>query len=99
MTTSPLRAPLLIAALALLWGSGFFWIKLALDGLIPFQLTFACLALGALVLGAILAVRRLPVPCTRGIWARLTVAALIANAIPYSCVASTSVLHLKFVTK
>jgi len=30
-----LRAPLLIVALALLWGSGFFWIKLALDGLGP----------------------------------------------------------------
>jgi len=84
MTTSALRAPLLIAALALLWGSGFFWIKLALDGLSPFQLTFARLALGALVLGAIVAIRRLPVPRTRLIWAHLTVAALIANAIPYT---------------
>ncbi len=79
-----IRAPLLIAALALLWGSGFFWIKLALDGLTPFQLTFARLALGALVLGAIVAVRRLPVPRTRRMWVHLTVAALIANAIPYT---------------
>lgn len=84
MTTSALRAPLLIAALALLWGSGFFWIKLALDGLTPFQLTFARLALGALVLGAIVAARRLPVPRARRMWAHLTVAALIANAIPYT---------------
>ncbi|MGH3978896.1 MAG: DMT family transporter [Pseudonocardiaceae bacterium] len=84
MTTSPLRARLLIAALALLWGSGFFWIKLALDGLTPFQLTFARLALGALVLGAIVVVRRLPLPRTRMAWVHLTVAALIANAIPYT---------------
>lgn len=84
MTSSALRAPLLIIALALLWGSGFFWIKLALDGLGPFQLTFARLALGALVLGAIVAVRRLPLPRTRSMWAHLTVAALIANAIPYT---------------
>jgi len=82
--TSALRAPLLIVALAVLWGSGFFWIKLALDGLGPFQLTFARLALGALVLGAIVAVRRLPLPRTRAMWAHLTVAALISNAIPYT---------------
>jgi len=82
--TSTLRAPLLIGALALLWGSGFFWIKLALDGLGPFQLTFARLALGALVLGVIVAVRRLPLPRTREMWAHLTVAALISNAIPYT---------------
>jgi len=82
--TSTLRAPLLIVALALLWGSGFFWIKLALDGLGPFQLTFARLALGALVLGAIVAVRRLPLPRTRVMWAHLTVAALISNAVPYT---------------
>jgi len=82
--TSTLRAPLLIGALALLWGSGFFWIKLALDGLRPFQLTFARLALGALVLGAIVAVRQLPLPRTRSMWAHLTVAALISNAIPYT---------------
>ena len=82
--TSTLRAPLLIVALALLWGSGFFWIKLALDGLGPFQLTFARLALGALVLGAIVAARRFPLPRTRTMWAHLTVAALISNAIPYT---------------
>jgi drug/metabolite transporter (DMT)-like permease len=82
--TSTLRAPLLIVALALLWGSGFFWIKLALEGLGPFQLTFARLALGALVLGAIVAVRRLPLPRTRTMWTHLTVAALISNAIPYT---------------
>ena len=84
MNRAALRAPLLIAALALLWGSGFFWIKLSLDGLSPFQLTFARLALGALVLAVIVTVRRLPIPRQPRTWLHLTVAALIANAIPYT---------------
>lgn len=74
----------LIAALALLWGSGFFWIKLSLDGFTPIQLTFARLALGALVLVPIVLIRRLPRPRGRAMWGHLAVSALIANAIPYT---------------
>jgi drug/metabolite transporter (DMT)-like permease len=84
MTRASLRAPALIAALALLWGSGFFWIKLSLAGLSPFQLTFARLALGAAVLGLIVGARRLALPRTRSMWGHLTVAALISNAVPYT---------------
>jgi len=79
-----LRAPLLVAALALLWGSGFFWIKLTLDGLSPFQLTFARLALGAAVLGLIVAARRVALPRCRAMWGHFAVAALISNAVPYT---------------
>jgi drug/metabolite transporter (DMT)-like permease len=79
----PLRTVGLIAALALLWGSGFFWIPLSLDGFSPIQLTFARLALGALVLAAVVAARRLRRPQGRGVWGHLTVAAVISNAIPY----------------
>lgn len=84
MTWSQLRAPVLIAALALLWGSGFFWIKLSLVGLSPFQLTFARLALGALVLGCLVAGRRLRVPREPRMWGHLAIAALISNAVPYT---------------
>ncbi|MGH3615864.1 MAG: DMT family transporter [Pseudonocardia sp.] len=79
-----MRTTGLIAALALLWGSGFFWIKLALDGFTPVQLTFARLALGALVLVPIVLVRRLPRPRGAVMWGHLAVSALIANAIPYT---------------
>jgi drug/metabolite transporter (DMT)-like permease len=79
-----MRAVSLIAALALLWGSGFFWIALSLDGFTPAQLTFARLALGALVLGPIVLARRLPRPRGRAMWCHLAVSALIANAIPYT---------------
>ncbi len=83
-SSSTLRATALIAALALLWGSGFFWIKLALDGLNPTQLTFARLALGALVLIPIVVALRLAPPRTPTMWGHLAVSALIANAIPYT---------------
>ena len=79
-----MRAVALIAVLALLWGSGFFWIALSLNGFTPVQLTFLRLALGALVLVPIVLIRRLPRPRGWTIWGHLTVSALIANAIPYT---------------
>jgi drug/metabolite transporter (DMT)-like permease len=72
-----------LALLALLWGSSFLWIKLALDGLSPVQLVLVRLALGAAVLLLIVRVRRLRLPRDKTTWLRLTVAALVANAIPY----------------
>jgi drug/metabolite transporter (DMT)-like permease len=78
------RAVALIAVLALLWGSGFFWIALSLDGFSPVQLTFLRLALGALVLVPIVLIRRVARPRGWPIWGHLTVSALIANAIPYT---------------
>jgi drug/metabolite transporter (DMT)-like permease len=78
------RAVALIATLALLWGSGFFWIALSLDGFTPVQLTFLRLALGALVLVPIVLIRRLARPRGWRIWGHLTISALIGNAIPYT---------------
>jgi drug/metabolite transporter (DMT)-like permease len=72
-----------LALLALLWGSSFLWIKLALDGLSPVQLVLVRLALGAAVLVLVVRVRWLRLPRDRATWLRLTVAALIGNAIPY----------------
>ena len=83
-SSSNLRVTGLITALALLWGSGFFWIKLGLDGFTPTQLTLARLALGALVLVPIVLVRRLRLPRGSAMWGHLAVSALIANAIPYT---------------
>jgi drug/metabolite transporter (DMT)-like permease len=52
-----------LALLALLWGSSFLWIKLALDGLSPVQLVLVRLALGAAVL--VLVVRSAGCGCPR----------------------------------
>jgi drug/metabolite transporter (DMT)-like permease len=72
-----------LALLALLWGSSFLWIKLALDGLSPVQLVLVRLALGAAVLLLVVRLRRLRLPRDWTTWLHLTVAALVANAIPY----------------
>ncbi|WDZ85391.1 DMT family transporter [Micromonospora cathayae] len=72
-----------MAALALLWGSGFLWIKLALRGFNPVQIVFARLLLGFVVLAPLVLSRGLGFPRGWRVWGHLFVAALVANAIPY----------------
>ncbi|MEU7868292.1 DMT family transporter [Dactylosporangium sp. NPDC049140] len=73
-----------LALLALLWGSGFLWIKLALRGFPPVQIVLIRLALGVLVLAPIALARGLRFPTDRRIWGHLFVAAFVANALPYT---------------
>ncbi|MFJ4790516.1 DMT family transporter [Streptomyces sp. NPDC088794] len=80
-----LASSLRMAVLALLWGSGFLWIKLALDhGLTPAQITIARCALGTAVL--LLLARRAgqSLPRSRTVWGHLVVAALFCNALPFA---------------
>ena len=72
-----------VAALALLWGSSFLWIKLALRGFNPVQIVFARLLLGFVVLAPIALSRGLHFPRERRVWGHLFVAALVSNAVPY----------------
>jgi drug/metabolite transporter (DMT)-like permease len=72
-----------LAVLALLWGSSFLWIKIAVGGLSPVQLVLARLALGALVLLVVIRARGLRLPDSAATWRHLAVAAVIANVIPY----------------
>jgi drug/metabolite transporter (DMT)-like permease len=73
-----------LALLALLWGSSFLWIAIALRGFSPVQIAAIRLALGALVLLAICYFRGLRLPASGLVWLHLTVAAVFANAIPYA---------------
>lgn len=72
-----------LALLAAIWGSSFLWIKLALRGMSPVELTFARLVLGAAVLFVIAAVRGHRLPRSAGMWTHIAVAAVFANAAPY----------------
>lgn len=72
-----------LGLLALLWGSGFLWIKLALRGFSPVQIVFVRLVLGFAVLAPIVIARGLRFPTGRRVWVHLFTAALFANAIPY----------------
>src|SRR5579859_41872 len=72
-----------LAVLALIWGSSFLWIKLADQGFSPVEVTFARLALGAAVLFPVVLARREAVPRSAALWARIAVAAMFGNALPY----------------
>jgi drug/metabolite transporter (DMT)-like permease len=75
-----------MGVLALLWGSGFLWIKLALTGLSPAQVTVLRCVLGALVLLALAwwARHRLPGLSDRPTWRRLVIAAFFCNTLPFA---------------
>ncbi|WBB81281.1 DMT family transporter [Micromonospora sp. WMMD882] len=73
-----------LALLALLWGSSFLWIKLALRGFTPVQIVLVRLVLGVIVLAPIAMMREMKWPTGSRTWGHLFVAALVANAIPYT---------------
>ncbi|MFF3754184.1 DMT family transporter [Streptomyces sp. NPDC002018] len=73
-----------MAVLALLWGSGFLWIKVALEGgLAPLHITVIRCALGALVLLVLARSARQSLPRDRRTWGHLVVAAFFCNALPF----------------
>ncbi len=74
-----------MGALALLWGSGFLWVELALrGGLTPLQITAARAVLGAAVLLGLTLLARQRLPRDRATWGRLAIAALFCNALPFA---------------
>jgi drug/metabolite transporter (DMT)-like permease len=75
------RGVLRLGVLALLWGSGFLWIKLALTGLSPVQITVIRCVLGAAVLVVMARAGRQRMP--RKLWGHLVVAAFFCNALPF----------------
>ncbi|WP_229898348.1 DMT family transporter [Streptomyces finlayi] len=72
------------AALALIWGFSFLFIKVGTEGFAPFQVTFGRLLFGALVLVAAMALKRERLPRSLRTWGHLTVAAFFLNALPFS---------------
>src|SRR5690242_12783229 len=70
--------------LALLWGSGFLWIKLALTGLSPIGITVTRCGLGAATLLVLALAGRQRLPRDRRTWGHLTVAAFFCNALPFA---------------
>lgn len=73
-----------LGALALLWGSSYLWISLALRAFSPLQVTHGRLVLGAgllVVLVGLPIVRRLL--RDRSLWLPLLVAALLATVVPF----------------
>lgn len=73
-----------IALLAMLWGSTFLWIKLALTSFTPLHITFVRCVLGAVVLLALARAAGQRLPRDRATWGHLVVAALFCNTLPFA---------------
>ncbi|MFG2053106.1 DMT family transporter [Micromonospora sp. NPDC048930] len=84
MISSASRNLLRMAVLALLWGSTFLWIAVALDGFSPAQVTFARCGLGAAALLLALRLSGNRLPRDRKTWTHLVVAAFFCNALPFA---------------
>jgi drug/metabolite transporter (DMT)-like permease len=69
--------------LAALWGCSFAFIKVSLDSFAPLQLVFGRLLVGALVVLAIIAVKRIALP-ERRMWGHIVVASVFGNVIPFT---------------
>lgn len=70
--------------LSLVWGFSFLFIKVGTRAYAPLQVSFGRVLFGALVLLAVLAVRREGLPRGARRWVHLTVSAFLLNALPYS---------------
>lgn len=78
------RAGARIALLALLWGSTFLWIEVALEALAPVQVTFARCLLGSVTLLAVCLGSGRRLPRGRPVWGRVVLAASFCNALPFA---------------
>jgi drug/metabolite transporter (DMT)-like permease len=78
------RASLIrLGALAILWGSGFLFIKIALEGINPIQIVLGRLVAAAVVMAAVVAYRKEHLPRCLVPWAHLAVMAVVTNIAPY----------------
>ena len=69
--------------LASLWGCSFAFIKVSLEAFEPLQLAFGRLLVGALVIAAIIAIKRIALPA-RKVWGHIVVASVFGNAVPFT---------------
>ena len=77
----------LLLGLASMWGLSFLFVELALRGLGPVWIVAGRTGVGALVLLAIVLVRRQQLPRRARLWGHLAVLGISANAVPWTAVA------------
>jgi drug/metabolite transporter (DMT)-like permease len=77
----------LLLTLSVLWGATFFFWKVLVEHLPPFTVVFGRVAIAALVLLLVLAIRGDTLPMTRAAWARFLMMAVLNNAIPFTLIA------------
>jgi drug/metabolite transporter (DMT)-like permease len=70
--------------LALMWGSSFLWIKMALGGFSPVQITVIRVLLGAAVLLVLCYSSGKRMPRSPRLWGHMVIIALFGNAVPFT---------------
>ena len=73
----------LLVLLALLWGSSFTWIKVAVETIPPASLTAGRIALAAVILLAVVRLRGISLPPSPAVWLHLLVQSLINLVLPF----------------
>ncbi|WP_329129233.1 DMT family transporter [Streptomyces sp. NBC_01476] len=76
------------AALGLVWGFSFLFMKVGNEAFAPLQVTLGRMVFGTAVLAGAVAVKRDRLPRGLRTWAHLTVAAFLLNALPFSLFAT-----------
>lgn len=73
--------------LAAIWGSSFWLIKVALEGLSPLQIVAGRVFVAALVIYGVTRLKGIPLPRERAVWRDLAVVAVLSNLIPFFLIA------------
>ncbi|GAA1468579.1 DMT family transporter [Microbacterium thalassium] len=82
-TTPNASVAIQFALAGLVWGSSFLFIAVALTGISPTQVAWSRLALGAIALGLVVALRRERLPRSPRVWGHMTVLAVTFCVVPY----------------
>lgn len=77
----------LLLILSVLWGATFFFWKILVTYLPPFTVVFGRVAIAALVLNLVLALRAQVLPLTGSAWKSFAIMAALNNAIPFALIA------------
>ena len=79
--------PLVLLALGAIWGASFLFIKVIVDETGPMEVAFGRLAIGMVAILAFVRLRRIAVPWTPSLLAKVGVLALVANIAPFALIA------------
>ena len=72
-----------LVALGAIWGSSYFFIKVALESYTTIQIVGIRLLIGSLVMFAFMRLRKLSLPRGRGVWWNLLFMSVVGNVIPF----------------
>ncbi|MBW2494343.1 MAG: DMT family transporter, partial [Deltaproteobacteria bacterium] len=73
--------------LAILWGTSFLFVKIAVREVTPFTMVAARFVIAASVLSAAVRARGLRLPTSRRVWGHYLLMSLIGNSIPFTLIA------------